>query len=72
MLPVTVGVLATMALELETNTYVHVLRREEVSELWGLRNLLERPDYILAFFSVLLCCVFFRCLCPFLWLQPVL
>ena len=49
-LPGTVGVFATMALELETNTFVHVLRREEVSELWGLGNLLERPDSILAFF----------------------
>ena len=49
-LPGTVGVFPTMALELKANTFVHVLRREEVSELCGLRNLVERPDSILAFF----------------------
>ena len=42
-LPLTVRVFATKALKLKTNALVHVLRGEEVSELWVSANLFERP-----------------------------
>ena len=46
--PGTPRIFATMALELEANTLVHILRREEIPELWATRDLIQRPDPIFA------------------------